>query len=173
MLKAGEIAIKDACAIFDLFDLDLMEAFLKLDYRVCTTIHVVDEITDSDQLENITKLISSNRILVDNIGTYEDIQVLVSENSGLSFADCSVVEFAIRNTCTILSSDGSLRKISYRKGLTVHGMIWIIEALVINKIISIDIAIDKLNRYKSVNSRAPKKEVDDLINNFVLQKYKI
>jgi hypothetical protein len=167
LITEGEIVIKDACAIFDLFDLDLMNDFLKLDYRVCTTIHVIEEITDSDQLENITRLISSKQILVDSTGTYEAIQVLSSENSGLSFADCSVVEFAVRNTCTILSSDGSLRKISNRKGLTVHGMVWIIESLVKNNILTIEVAIDKLNSYKLVNPRAPKKEIDDLISNLV------
>ncbi|TAH42330.1 MAG: hypothetical protein EYC69_06070 [Bacteroidetes bacterium] len=143
-----------------------MEDFLKLDYSVYTTIHVVEEITDSEQLENITRLISNKRILVDNSGTYEDIQVHVLENSGLSFADCSVVDFAIRNSCTILSSDGSLRKVSTRKGLIVHGMVWIIGELVNNNIISIETAIEKLNRYKLINTRAPKNDIDVLINKF-------
>lgn len=82
---------------------------------------------------------------------------------GLSIADSSVLELAIRKGAIIFSSDGSLRKISVNKNLTVRGVLWIIEELYKKDIINIHFTLKKLKMYLEINQRAPVKEIGNLI----------
>jgi len=158
-----EIVIKDACVLFDLLDLNLMEEFYKLDLIVYTTPQVIAEVTDEDQLSKVNVYIQSMKLKIDGNGLVDDVQFISDEYPGLSFADSSVIELAIRKNCTVLSSDNTLRKISVKKKLIVHGMVWIIEELHRCEIISSENAIEKLRSYPEINQRAPKKEIDELI----------
>ena len=50
MSDERNIVVQDACILFDLVDLDLLEVFFQLDLTVLTTPQVIAEITDEDQL---------------------------------------------------------------------------------------------------------------------------
>jgi len=157
------IVVQDACILFDLVDLDLLEVFFQLDLTVLTTPQVIAEITDEDQLPIIEAHIQNGDLHVDKDGSYEDITELIDEFSGLSFADCSVLELAMRKNAVVLSSDGGLRKISKRKYCEVHGTLWIIQVLYDRGIIGKRAAIEKLKMYTSINLRAPKKIIEQMI----------
>lgn len=75
-----------------------------------------------------------------------------------------MLELAIRKDAIIFSSDGSLRKISTNKNLTVRGILWIIEELYNKNIMDINTASEKLKLYAVINQRAPIKEIENLIN---------
>lgn len=153
------IVVQDACILFDLVDMDLLEVFFQLDLTVLTTPQVMAEITDEDQLPTIEAHIRNGDLNVDKDGSYEDITELFDEFPGLSVADCSVLELAMRKNAVVLSSDGGLRKISKRKHCEVHGTLWIIQELHNHGVIEKEAAIEKLKRYASINLRAPKKEI--------------
>lgn len=159
----NEIVIKDACILFDLVDLNLLADFFQLELSAFTTPQVVEEITNESQWEEISKFINKG-LVIDSNGDLEAITKLYDEHAGLSIADSSVLELAIRKDAIIFSSDGSLRKISIKRKLTVRGVIWIIEELYDKKIITLNDAINKLETYKTVNRRAPIKEIELLIN---------
>jgi predicted nucleic acid-binding protein len=63
----------------------------------------------------------------------------------------------------LLSSDKGLRNITKRNNLDVRGVLWIIEALVDHTLISKENAVQKLREYPSINVRAPRKEINKLI----------
>ena len=92
------------------------------------------------------------------------IASLKKEHKGLSFADCSVLELAIRKKVAILTSDGSLRTISVKRNLVVHGVLWIVERLHETKLVPAEIAIEKLTLYREMNTRVPHNEIDRLIS---------
>ncbi|MGN6163139.1 MAG: hypothetical protein ACTHOF_01230 [Flavisolibacter sp.] len=163
MSDKKEIVIKDACILFDLVDLDLLGHFFSLAVMAMTTPQVIGEITDEQQLQAVSAYIDNGLLQVDNSGEYEAILKISEGYPGLSTADSSVLELALRKDAIIFSSDGLLRKISTRKELTVRGVLWIIEQLYTEGIITKDMALEKLQVYSEINARAPKKEIDKLL----------
>ena len=163
MLTKHKILINDSCILFDLVDLYLIQDFFQLDYKFYTTLEVIGEITDNNQLSEVKKYISNETLIVDSMGSFESIQSLFDEYPGLSFADSSVLELATRINGIVLSSDKSLRNISKRRNLNVKGFLWIIEELLDKKIISRNTAVRKLRIYPDVNIRVPIKEINNLM----------
>lgn len=158
-----EIVIKDACILFDLIDLDLMEAFYTLPVSVLTTPQVINEIEEESQLEIVNRFVDTNELIVDGDGDLDEIENILSTNKGLSFADSSVLELAIRKNGCVLSSDGQLRIVTTKNDLAVRGLLWVIRELVNNFILTRPEAIAKLKQYPEINSRAPKAEIKELI----------
>lgn len=166
VLVKAEVVIKDACILFDLIDLGLLSCFYKLNLFVITTPEVLAEITDKAQLKEINGYIESGSLQIDYFGIVENITPILDSNPGLSFTDASVLEVASRREATILSSDKSLRNESQRRGLTVRGLLWILEELYIQQIVELDIFLQKLKEYPEINKRAPKNEVQNLIDKY-------
>lgn len=163
MSDKKEIVIKDACILFDLVDLNLLQDFFHLKVSAFTTPQVIGEITDETQWEEVSKYIKNGKLQIDADGEFEFIVALYDEHPGLSIPDSSVLELAIRKDAIIYSSDGSLRKISVKKNLPVRGILSIVEELYNKEILSKEIAIEKLNLYEEINQRAPVKEIESLI----------
>ena len=161
--KKHEIVIQDTCILLDLVDLSLLKEFFQLDLEVYTTIQVIDEILTEPHLSLIKSYLESDQLKIDKDGTFEAITKIFNEFAGLSFADSSVLEVAIRRDAVLFSADGSLRKISKRQKINVRGTLWVIENLYITKKIEKKTTIEKLNLYAEVNERAPKKEIIKLI----------
>lgn len=158
-----EIIIKDACILFDLVDLNLLQDFFQLEFIALTTPQVIGEITNEVQWAEISKYVDNGKLQVENNGTYEAIASLKYENPGLSLPDCSVLELALRKNAIVYSSDGSLRKTSIKKQLTVRGILWIIDELLSKMIINDETAIKKLIKYEKINDRAPVKDIQLLL----------
>lgn len=158
-----EIVIKDACVLFDLIDLGLLDPFYCLNLVVYTTPQVINEVEDEKQLAMIKGYIDNNKLLVDYGGEFEIIQEIMEENRGLSFTDGSVIELAARRKAAVLSSDKSVRLISERRNMPVRGVLWIIEQLFIFNQIEKQHALSVLKVYPTINVRAPRKEIDLLI----------
>jgi len=158
-----EIVIKDACILFDLVDLNLLEDFFRLGLSAFTTPQVIAEITNETQWGEVSKFIKNGKLQIDAEGEFELIAGIFDEHPGLSIPDSSVLELAIRKDAIIFSSDGSLRKISLRKNLKVRGVLWIIEELHSSNFLSKETTIQKLSNYQTINQRAPLKEIKQLI----------
>jgi len=158
-----EIVVQDACVLFDLIDLGLIGLFFDLELTVVTTNQVIKEVEDGEQLSVVTEFISSGKLLLDNDGTFEEISRILDENSGLSFADSSVLEVAIRKKGAVLSSDLKLRNATVRSRLTVRGILWIIGELQACEHLTKAEAIEKLKMYQNINDRAPRAEIKIMI----------
>jgi rRNA-processing protein FCF1 len=159
-----EIVIKDACILFDLVDLNLLEAFFQLEVDAFTTSQVIGEITNEQQWDAVSKFIINGKLRIDDNGTLKAITKISDEYPGLSLPDSSVLELAIRKNAIVYSSDGSLRKASAKEGITVRGIIWIIAELHTLELITNESAIAKLNLYEAINQRAPIKEIKALLD---------
>jgi predicted nucleic acid-binding protein len=158
-----EIVVQDACVIFDLIDLGLIHPFFELALTVITTKQVIKEVEDGEQLMIVSEFMTSGRLSIDDLGEVESINKILFDNSGLSFADSSVLEVAIRRNGVVLSSDLKLRNATVRNSLTVRGILWIIGELHLNGRLTTQEAIDKLRTYQDINDRAPRKEIKIMI----------
>ena len=124
-----------------------------LDYEVITTSAVVLEITDENQKIELEKSLESGDIKTEDNGTLKDIMALQEKYRGLSYADASVLEVALRKQVMLVTADGLLRKAAVKEENTVHGTLWVIETLHYNRIITIKTAIEKIKELIHVNKR--------------------
>ncbi len=164
-----EVIIKDACIFFDLIDLDMMDVFYKLELIVITTPEVINEIEDPAQLSIIQQYIDTGSLQLDKTAELMAVLGIIETNPGLNLADAAVLDVATRRKASVLSADKSLRNESARRGLTVRGLLWVIEELWRKEILTIDQALKKLALYPQVNCRAPKKEIEILIAKLIKQ----
>lgn len=164
MHEKHEIAIKDACILFDLADLALLDPFFQLDFTVYTTNLVLEEIEYESQQKEIQYFIDNGRLQIDEDVDFGDVLKIFNENSGLTLADCSVLELAIRKQAIIFSSDRQLRNISVKNKIIVRGTLWIIKNLYLQGNLTREVAITKLNTYQQINKRAPVKEIKKLLD---------
>lgn len=158
-----EVVIKDACILFDLIDLGLLDCFYQLRLTVITTPEVLAEVTDDNQSLQIQHHIDNGNLHIDTFGVWETILEIVENSPGLSLTDAAVLEAATRRDAAILSSDKSLRNESNRRGIPVKGLLWVLEELYRQGILTLNVAIEKLKAYPEVNKRAPKSEIERLI----------
>lgn len=160
MEDSEKIIIKDSCILFDLIDLDLISHFFDIGWNVHTTLYVISEITDEQQLREINKYSLEGKLIVDTQGEHDTIEQIYNECKGLSLADCSVLELAIRKGGVVLSSDKALRNEITRRNFTVRGLLWVIDQLLLKEILTVEQALEKLDLYPEVNKRAPIKEIE-------------
>lgn len=158
-----DIIIKDSCILFDLLDLGLLDDFFKLPFQAYTTLLVIGEVEDEEQKWAVNRHVTEGRIKVDGAGAYEAIAAIMAISPGLSFTDGSVLELADRMQAVILSADGILRKIGRQQNFTVRGTLWVIEEMCNKQILSVEVAIAKLELYPKINERVPKLEITALI----------
>lgn len=81
MSDKKEIVIKDACILFDLVDLNLLEDFFQLDVSAFTTPQVIGEITNETQWEEVSKFINNGKLQIDADGEFEVIAEIFDEHA--------------------------------------------------------------------------------------------
>ena len=156
ILDDGNIAVLDASVILDLINLDLLDKLFHFDTDVAITPSILLEITSEPHKSKVQMCIDKGKILLRTDGLLENINTLYEKFPGLSYADCSVLEVAIRINAMVLSSDGLLRKVIKKHGLNIKGTLGVIKDLHEKKLIETEVAISKLEKYLKINQRAPK-----------------
>jgi predicted nucleic acid-binding protein len=66
----------------------------------------------------------------------------------------------IGENCLILTGDNRLRKEAERQGIEVHGILWVFQQMIDEKILTAQKAIDKLMELERVNFWLPKVECE-------------
>ena len=84
-----------------------------------------------------------------------------SLNKNLSINDISVFILAKKRGITLLTGDDALKTYAESSGVQVHGILWILDELVRNEIISKRDASNALRRMLDHGCRLPQKECDD------------
>lgn len=155
-----KLHINDANILMDIVKLDLTDAFLKLAFELYTTDFVFAEM----ELEQQKQLVSESLIRIG--ANQEDIIAifkLSEQQAGLSFEDCSTWYFAKKMDGILVTGDGKLRKKASDSGVEVRGMIYIIEQIKEQKLLSVKVCIEKLNLLKKLNDRLPMIEIEKKI----------
>lgn len=167
------IIINDANILIDLVHLDLMNEFIKLELDLKTIDVVFDELND-DQKIIIEAYINSKHIDLITIEKEEDFKSITSvfeSNSGLSFEDCSVWHYANKLNGILLSGDGKLRKQAMANGISVKGILYVFDQLLLHKIISFEHAIEKIEQLYEINPRLPVTSKNERITDWSLGKH--
>ncbi len=161
-MKEELYLVKDACIIIDLSELDLLDACYSLNHRFFTTEYVVNEIVLEKQKEVVNNKINNNLLSIIKNLNINDIIALNSHKPGLSFADCSVLDIALKNKYCILTADASLRSLSTQLNIKCMGTLWILENLLTEGILDNQSFTQLLDTYMVTNKRAPLKHINQL-----------
>ncbi|MFA9190573.1 hypothetical protein AAGV28_04250 [Flavobacterium sp. FZUC8N2.13] len=152
-----KLHINDANILIDIVQLDLVVAFLALEFEMYTTDFVFEE------LESFQKevLISEKLIILKtNENELLHILELTTQHNGLSFEDCSVWYYAQKMEGVLITGDGRLRTKAKASGIEVKGIIYIIEEIMRQNILEKLICVEKLEALKILNNRLPIAEID-------------
>jgi predicted nucleic acid-binding protein len=84
-----------------------------------------------------------------------------SSHKSLSIYDISAFVLAQDQRIILLTGDETLRKFSESSGVEVHGILWILDEIIQNEIMSKPDAARALRQMMSHDSFLPKKECED------------
>ncbi len=157
--------ITDANVFFDLMNIEALPEFFGLDFEICTTDFVVDEILRLEQAEQIQNCIRSKQLTVFNFSAeeIEEVVNLKTKRTLRRIADKSVLWKALQLKCKLLTGDKSLRSEAEENGLEVHGSIWVLMMIIEAKLLSMEKGIELYEKLKIVNDGLPMEEIDKLI----------
>ena len=167
------VIINDANILIDLVHLNLMGEFIQLDLELKTTDFVFEELNE-DQKNIIDGYITSGNIeiiLTEEEDDFASITAILENSSGLSFEDCSVWHYANKLDAILLSGDGKLRKQATANGISVKGVLYVFDQLLLKDLISFDFAIEKIEQLYKINPRLPVNSKDERTSNWSTQKH--
>jgi rRNA-processing protein FCF1 len=163
-----KLFITDTNVFFDLMNIEVLPEFFGLDFEICTTDFVVNEILRLEQAEQIQNFIRSKQLTVFNFSAdeIEEVVNLKTKRTLRRIADKSVLWKALQLKCKLLTGDKSLRCEAEENGLEVHGSIWVVIMIVETKLLTAAKGIELFEKLKTVNDSLPKEEIEKLIKKF-------
>jgi hypothetical protein len=138
------IAITDACIFIDLCDVALVPPFFSLPLEVHTSQDVFSELYPEQQ-SMLLPIQESGRLTVHNISGAERLAIqYASYPKSLSEVDKTVLHLARGLEAMVLSSDGVVRAFAKRQSIECHGMLWVLDRLLEEALLTHSLAMEKL-----------------------------
>lgn len=155
------IAIQDANILIDLVKTGLFHHCLALRYRFTTTNIILDELY-YEQVESIQPHITSGKFVVIEIADKElvEIQLMSLEDTRLSEQDWSALYYALQLDALLLTGDKRMRKLAAEKSITYCGLLWLLDQLVNESILTVKEACNFLRKLMEINNRLPADECE-------------
>lgn len=146
-----KIAITDACIFIDLYDLDLLSSFFRLELDIHTSTDVLYELFDRQQ-ELLTLYQTNSKLTIHTLSEQDRAELRSGTFlKGLSENDRTVLFLAVKLKAIVLSSDKTVRKQANKQAIETHGMFWIFDQLVDNELLDKREASIKLQQLVNTN----------------------
>lgn len=160
-----KVVVTDVSVFFDLYKIKVLPEFFKLELEICTTDFVYNEILQSDQKETFELFEKNNllKILGFNEEEENEVRNFKTNWSNRSLNDKTILWKALQLNSMLLTCDAKLKKEAEYHKIEVHGSLWVIEQLVLAKIINKTNGIKLLEELKLINIRLPSNEIEKLI----------
>lgn len=160
-----KLIVTDTNVFFDMMSIEILPDFFGLEYEICTTDFVVNEIERIDQAEQIQNFIRSKQLTVYKLTSneIEEVVNLKTKRNLRRITDKSVLWKALQLKCRLITGDKNLRLEAEEQGLKVNGSIWVLRTLIETNIISVIKGVELLEKLKEINNSIPKEEIDRLI----------
>ena len=162
------IVISDTNIFIDLINVDLLEQFFHLPWKIVTTEPILLELKYEGQHDTVKAYSDLGSLQVATFSGIEVTEILHlkrkhESHSNLSLQDCSVWYCARKYGGKILSGDGQLRKYARLDGLEVRGIIYVIDCMVEVGLLEQPEAAERLKQLRASNPRLPMEEIDKRI----------
>lgn len=146
------ILIADTSILIDIDKICLLSELFHLPYSIKVTDFVQNECLSLD-----VKLMEDSGLIVGNLSgeLVEKIHAIRQKHTCVSIADISALVLAQHEKAILLTGDKSLRKLSKEREIETHGILWLFDQMVENKILSHESACQLLRQLMTINSRLP------------------
>jgi len=128
-----DLIIHDANVLIALIQAGVLDRCLRDMARpAVTTDLVLAELTDPQQQAAARRAASKNRLIVRGLTSDELLQVAARSGRGpaaLSLPDHSVLWLAQTTGGTVLSGDGPMRRHAETAGISLHGLLWLLDRM--------------------------------------------
>lgn len=157
-----KVAITDANIFIDLIYIGLCEELFEINLEIHTTIEVYDELNSKQQ--KFLDPYMANDFLTIHSEKEKNLTQTIQSKRNLSESDKSVLYLAIRLQAILLTGDNVLRKSSNQEKIEVHGIFWLLDKFLEQKLISKKAALKQLKHLMDYNSRLPLDECEKRIS---------
>lgn len=160
-----QIYVNDANILIDLCNLEIVPEFLALGFDLCTTDFVLAELDEEQAMlfrGKLTEISTSESEMLDVI-------ILKESHSALSFEDCTAWFHASSRQGVLVTSDKALRNAAANSGTIVKGILHLFDQMRIQNCMTLEKCIVKLQELIIINPRAPKKLIQNLIEEWQKQ----
>jgi rRNA-processing protein FCF1 len=163
-----KLIVTDTNVFFDMMSIEILPDFFGLDYEICTTDFVVNEIIRIDQAKQIQNFIRSKQLTVYKLSSdeIEEAVKLKTKRNLRRITDKSVLWKALQLKCRLVTGDKNLRSEAVEQGLEVNGSLWVIRTLIETNIFAPTFAAELLEKLKTVNDSLPKEEINKMIKQY-------
>jgi predicted nucleic acid-binding protein len=151
--------VNDANILIDLLKINLLDIFFQLEFEFQVTDIVFSEIQE-DNAGDLESFVDNGN-LKKQVFSFEDliqIQLIEVDYPALSIADCSCLYLSQKCDATLLTGDGALRRIATQQEIEVHGILWLLDEMITNELITKTEARVKLLQLMELNPRLPANE---------------
>lgn len=154
-----EIVISDTNIFIDLWNIGLLERFCELPLSIHTTDFIIGELKTKGVKDAVAQLQQEGKIIIKTFKSNEYSEIISLQDKNLSFQDCTVLYYAMSGDYKLLTGDRNLRVIAEQHGLQVSGIIYVIDELLHNNLLSKEEYVGKLKDLLESNHRLPIKEI--------------
>jgi predicted nucleic acid-binding protein len=170
------VVVNDANILIDLIKLQLLEAFFDIDWEFHTTDLIIENEFYDKQKAQLAPYVNCGKLKIQKLAM-DELLILMEiqlKKPQLSDKDCSALYCAQKLKASLLTSDNALRKYAQTQEIDVHGHLWVFDAMVEQRCINLQTAINKLIELQSINTKLnlPKKECEARISKWKLLKFK-
>lgn len=153
-----QVVITDANIFIDLYELNLLYLFFQLPYKIHTTSFVIEELSDEceEVVEQETILIRINE--ADRKGLEQMVW-----NRGFSFPDKTILYSALIYKMMVFSGEKKMKKWCQSNDIESHGILFIFQQFIDQKLLSKDNASQKLETLMKINQWLPLEICFDLL----------
>ncbi|MCB9230567.1 MAG: hypothetical protein H6581_02840 [Bacteroidia bacterium] len=152
-----KLVVTDANIFIDLVEMHLLASFFELKFEFFTTWEVLQELDEHDFQELLIaekyKWITIHSFLPSEVPSVNQPDV----SKGLSYTDRSVLFLAEKIKGMLITGDNLLRKEAPKRNIEAHGILWVMEQLILQKILTPEAAIAKLRQLMTINLWLPAK----------------
>ncbi|HEY4080655.1 MAG TPA: hypothetical protein VGM81_08165 [Burkholderiaceae bacterium] len=148
----SRVYVSDTNIWIDFRNAGLLDELFRLPITLCCTDFVMNELADFDH----SALIRSGLVIEAlDASAMPQLLTLTAAHNNSSLADVSCYFLAQATGRPLLTGDGRLRKQALHDGLEVHGALWLLDALVVHKVIQTARAALALEDMLSRSARLP------------------
>ena len=152
--------ILDTSICIDLYYGKLLKVVLQLSYEF-----VLPDVIIAELIEPAGELLTQSGFIEEGTSGEETNDILALRNEYIepSLNDLFALLLAKRNSCPLITADNALRNAAKQEGVTTHGLLWLLDAIVEAKILTGVQAAEALESIIAAGSWLPKKECEERI----------
>jgi len=144
--------IVDTNILIDLNRGNLLEWLFALPFQFAAPDGVLDELREPDR-ERLRRM-GLQRIALSTEQLFQAAS-LSAEHRHLSLGDCTALIATRTTQSVLLTGDAGLRRLAYQQGITVHGVLWVLDELEAAGLLSYAALAASLRQMLAAGARLP------------------